>query len=613
MDLKKLFPYAGAVLAAGFLFGFSEGIVSLLAKPSGASPVVNFPLSLANRCLFYSIAMALVALIGWGAAAALAAVRKKGGPSPARAAAAAMFACILTSDIFWTIFAILNPKRIVLFGHKVNVWQPAVFGAIFLGPLLIGFGAVTFALYKIFRKVKKSRSVAAVAGGAAAAGWLVLAVLLAVQHAGKPAPAANYPDVFFITLDAWRADTFGPRENGPSLTPNIDRFAEDAYVFRRARSQSSWTLPSFSTIFTSQYPAVHGAAALRPLGTDQPTLAEVLSSRGYDTRAVVANELCLPAYGIPRGFDDFHYWNMVGWLKTLGFYETNFSYPVRKMREEKLDSRITTVLTGVTLGKLERRGNRPIFLWLHYLDPHGPYWPPPEYAGAVSRRPLEDKNLMRTDRGVILRARYEAEVRYVDDELGRILRILERRPNAVVIISSDHGEEFLDHDGFDHGHTVYEELLRVPLIMKFPERGHGEIAASVSTIDVGPTILDYLGIEAPPSMQGRSLWPIIYDTEDERPSFAGPTQLKGSSKEAVYFKGKKFIYDYKYRKAGAWYDLEIDPGEHNPRPPTDPEGVELWKLLTAWRDINREFRQYYWAAEDADAINDAMKAMGYVK
>jgi arylsulfatase A-like enzyme len=613
MAFKKLVPYAGAVLAAGFLFALSEGVLSLFAKPSGASPVVNLALSLAHRGLFYTVAMALAGFLSWGVAAALAAVGKKRGPKPARAAAAAMFACILTSDVFWTVVAILNPKRIVLFGHKFHVWQPAGFAAIFLAPLVVGLGVATFALYKIFGKIKKGRRLMTIAGGAAVAGWLVIAVLLAAQHARKPAPAANYPDVFFITLDAWRADTCGPRENGPSLTPNIDRFAEDAYVFRRARSQSSWTLPSFSTIFTSQYPAVHGAAALRPLGTNQPTLAEVLAGRGYDTRAVVANELCLPAYGIPRGFGDYHYWNMAGWLKTLGFYETNFSYPVRKLREEKLNSRITTVLTEVTLGKLERRQGRPIFLWLHYLDPHGPYWPPPEYADAVARRPLEDKSLSRYDRGAILRARYEAEVRYVDDELGRILRILERRPNAVVIISSDHGEEFLEHGGFDHGHTVYEELLRVPLIMKFPERGHGEIETPVSTIDVGPTILDYLGIEAPASMQGRSFWPIIYDTEDERPSFAGPTQLKGSSKEAVYYKGKKFIYDYKYRKAGAWYDLESDPGEHRPRPPDDPEGAKLWKLLTTWREINREFKQYYWAEEDAAALSDAMRAMGYVK
>jgi arylsulfatase A-like enzyme len=613
MNLKKLIPYAGAVLAAGFLFGLSEAILSLIARPDGAPPAADFAPSLAHRCLFYTVAMASVGAFVWLAAAALRVIRKRESPSPARAAAAAMLACVLTSDIFWTVVGLLNPKRIVLFGHKLLVWQPTGFATAFLGPLVIALFLIAFALYKVLRRIKKPRRIMTFAGSAAVVGWLVTGSILVIQRPHKPAPVANYPDVFLITLDAWRADTFGPRDNGATPTPNIDRFAEGAYVFRNARSQASWTLPSFSTIFTSQYPAVHGAAASRPLGTNQPTLAEILASRGYDTRAVVANELCLPNTGVPRGFDDYHYWNMVGWLKSLGFYETNFSYPVRKLREEKKGSRITTVLTEATLARLERRGARPVFLWLHYLDPHGPYWPPPEYADAVARTPLEDGGFTRDERGVILRARYDAEVRYVDAELDRILQILERRPNSVVIISSDHGEEFLEHGGFDHGHTVYDELLRVPLIMKFPERGAGEVQTPVSTIDVAPTILDYLGVEAPASMQGRSLWPIIYDTEDERPSFAGPTQLKGSSKEALYYKGKKFIYDYKYPKAGAWYDIESDPGEHLPHAPTDPEGARLWELLASWREINREFRQHYWAAEDAGAIGDAMRAMGYVQ
>ena len=132
-------------------------------------------------------------------------------------------------------------------------------------------------------------------------------------------------------------------------------------------------------------------------------------------------------------------------------------------------------------------------------------------------------------------------------------------------------------------------------------------------MDIAPTVLDYLGIEVPPSMQGRSLLPVIDGTATERPSFAGPTQLKGCPEEAVYYRGKKFIYDYKYPDAGAWYDLEEDPGEHQALSPADAEGVELWALLTAWRNANREFRQHYWAAEDAGAIGDAMRAMGYVQ
>jgi len=612
--VKKVLRYIGTVLAAGFLCGLAEGLLSLCAKPSGISPATNVVLSVAHRCLFYTVLLALLGALAWLGAAALAKARKGKGPSPARAAAAAMFGYALTSNIFWTAVALLNLKKFVLLGREFNVWQPGGFAAIYLGPAVVLLCAVAFVLYKVFGKLKKPLSLAMAAGAAAAAGWLILATLLAVQHARKPEPAAAYPDVFFITLDAWRADALGPRKDGSTLTPHIDRFAENAFVFARARSQSSWTLPSFATTFTSQYPAVHGAAPFRPLGTKQPTLAEILSSHGYDTRAVVANELCLPSTGIPRGFEDYQYWNMLPWLKALGYYDTNLFYPaIRKSREEEPDSYITTVLTDATLGRLERRGGRPTFLWLHYLDPHGPYRPPAAYADALALTPIDDVWMPRTDRCPILKARYEAEVRYVDDELGRILAVLAQRPNTVVIISSDHGEEFMEHGGFDHGRTVYEEVLRVPLIMRLPGRGSGIVETPVSTMDVGPTILDYLGIEATPTMQGQSLLPVIEGKAAERPSFAGPTQLKGSPKEAVYYKGKKFIYDYKYREAGAWYDLVEDPGEHRPLSPALAEGAELWTLLTAWRTANRDFRQNYWAAEDADAIGDAMRAMGYVQ
>ena len=135
----------------------------------------------------------------------------------------------------------------------------------------------------------------------------------------------------------------------------------------------------------------------------------------------------------------------------------------------------------------------------------------------------------------------------------------------------------------------------------------------VDTIDVAPTVLDYLGIGAPPSMQGRSLLPAINGSGYERPSFAGPTQLKGSRKEAVYYQGKKLIYDYRYHNAAAWYELAMDPGEIWPRPPSDLEAVKLWKMITDWRAGNIELRRDYRAASEDGAIRDAMKTMGYVK
>jgi arylsulfatase A-like enzyme len=612
--MRKVILYPATILATGFVYGLLEGVLALVAKPGGVNPAYNLVQSLIHRCLFYTVLLAVVGGAVLLTAAAVAAVRRKRSPSPSRAAAAGMLGWALAANIFWTAVAVLKLKKFVLWGRGFNVWEPAGFFIFLFGPgvlLIIVAGVVA---YKVLGKLNRPGRVAAVAAAAALAGWVVLITAVIIQTAAKPKPDANYPDVVFITLDAWRADAFGPGDHKKTLTPNIDRFAENAYVFRYARSQASWTLPTFATIFTSQYPAVHDARTEKPLGTNQPTVAEILSSRGYDTRAVVANELCLPFTGVTRGFRDYHYWNTVGWLKAIGYYDTNFFFPAfRKGREEKSDSRITTVLTEATLNRLERRGGRPFFLWLHYLDPHGPYWPPPAYADPSVLEPVKGRGLTKAERGAILRARYDGEVRYVDDELGRILRVLERRPNTIVIISSDHGEEFLEHRGLDHGHTVYEELLRVPLIVKLPGFGGGYVNMPVDAIDLAPTVLDYLGLEIPASMQGRTLIPAILGEGYERPSFAGPTQLKGSKKEAVYYKGKKFVYDYKYPSAGAWYDLTADPGERSPRPPTDPEAVELWDFLQGWRKANRDLRDDYRNAGEDGAIRDAMKTMGYVK
>ncbi len=612
--MKRAILYPATVLATGFAYGLLEGLLALGFRPGGVTPVENFPLSLVHRCLFYAILSAVVGASTFLTAAVVARARRRRGPSPARAAAAAMLGCALATNLFWAAIAISKLKRFELWGREFNVWEPAGFFAFLFGPMVVLIVATALILYKLSGKIKRPRRVAAAAAAAALAGWGILLIWNVAQAAARPEPPAGYPDVFLITLDAWRADAFGPDDGTKSLTPNIDRFAENTYVFRYARSQASWTLPSFATIFTSQYPAVHEAAANRPLGTSQPTLAEILASRGYDTRAVVANELCLPFTGVTRGFRDFHYWNMVGWLKTIGYYDTNLFFPAfRKGREEKRDSRITTVLTDATLKRLERRGGRPFFLWLHYLDPHAPYWPPPEYVDAAVIESAKRRSRKMPGDGGLRRENYDGEVRYVDHELGRILRVLEGRPNTVVIISSDHGEEFFEHGGVDHGHTVYEELLRVPLIVKLPGYGSGHINMPVDLIDIAPTVLDYLGVGIPISIQGRSLLPAISDFGCERPSFAGPTQLKGSSKEAVYYKGNKLIYNYKYRDAAAWYDLADDPGELWPKPPSDYEAVELWKLLTDWRAANARLRQRYRAASEDGAIRDAMKTMGYVK
>ncbi|UCH79185.1 MAG: sulfatase [Candidatus Coatesbacteria bacterium] len=613
--MKKWALYPGAVLAAGFLHGSLETFLARLYRLGGTAPAGDLLAALFSRCLCYTAFLALLGAAVVAVTAAIAALRRAKRPAPARAAAAAIFGTAVGANAFWFVLAALNLQTFVAWGRKFHVWEPAGFFGFFFGPGVVLIVALSFLLYKAFGKLRAPGRVIGGAAVVALAGWAVLGGGSALREARRPAPAADYPDVVLITLDAWRADAWGPSASGSSLTPHLDRWAEGALVFSHARSQSSWTMPAFASLFTSQYPLVHAATFRRPLGTSQPTLAELLAANGYDTRAVVANELCLPATGLARGFREYRYWNWHPVLQALGYYETNLYYPsLRPNRKEKLDSRVTTVLTDIALAQLERRRGRPFFLWLHYLDPHGPYWPPPEYVDDPEILvPFTGNELSRDQRGAILHKRYKAEVKYVDAEVGRLLKALERSPHTVVIVTSDHGEEFLEHGGLDHGHTSYEELLRVPLLMKFPGRSPAVIETPVDTLDLAPTLLDYLGFEAPASMQGRSLWPLLNGAGTERPSFAGPIQLKGKRKESVYYRGKKFLYDYEYPDCGAWYDLSSDPSETWPRSPAEAEGQQLWDLLVAWREGNVELRRHYRAAAEEAALRDAMKAMGYVK
>jgi arylsulfatase A-like enzyme len=610
--MRKLTTFPAAVITAGFLYGAAETVSAKLYLLGGVTPVDVFFASLLKRCLFYTVLSAAAGSVVWLGAVAAKAVSRRPF-APARAAAAAMLGLAVGANVFWVALAAANLKRFTFGGRAVNVWEPDGFFTFLVWPLALAVIAASYSAYKLFGRLKRPRRTLARAAVVAAAAWAVVIAVNVGQELRRPKPDPSAPDVVLITLDAWRADAWGPQLDGKSLTPNLDRFAEDALVFDHARAQASWTLPSFATIFTSQYPLVHGVRAGRPLTDDHPTLATILAARGYDTRAVVANELCLPFTGIPRGFRDYYYWNAVPWLNAIGYYETYAYYPAfRKGREEKIDSRITSALTDAALRKLSRRRGRPFFLWLHYLDPHAPYWPPPGYAYIAIPDPDEERKLPRDERALSKRKRYDGEVRYVDHELARILSAVAGKRHTLVIITSDHGEEFQEHWGFDHGHTVFEELLRVPLIIRFPGGAAGHVATPVDLIDLSPTILNYVGEEIPRSMQGRSLLPVVDGRARERPSFAGPYQLKGSKKEAVYFREKKLFYDYRYPDAAVWYDLNKDPGEDFQLTPMAPEAQKLWELLKAWRAANDEFRRHYGAGAESDAVRDAMRAMGYV-
>jgi arylsulfatase A-like enzyme len=202
-------------------------------------------------------------------------------------------------------------------------------------------------------------------------------------------------------------------------------------------------------------------------------------------------------------------------------------------------------------------------------------------------------------------------VRYVDDELGRVFALMPA--DALVFISSDHGEEFWEHGKSDHGKSLYEEVIRVPCVMRLPGLGPGVSDAPVGLIDFAPTTLSHLGLAVPPSMQGRDVAPAARGDDWDYPAFAGSSMLQGMRRYCVVSRGRKLILGHEQSWAQAeYYDLAADPGETREGDRAEPEYERLQALLQEWLEGNIEFSAQFERAGVSPALRDHMRAVGYI-
>ncbi len=326
----------------------------------------------------------------------------------------------------------------------------------------------------------------------------VAALLIAFLAAACAAPPR--PNVVIIVIDTLRADRLGSYGNRRGLTPFLDGIAAESLLFERAYSTSSWTCPAVASLFTSRYPSQHRVVTFDSVLAEQErTLAERLGDLGYRTAGFSANFRLMAKLGYAQGFD---HWQ-------------SYFAPATKPRASLL---APDVLRWVE----EQDPAAPAFLYLHYMEPHSPYRPPREFrrkfALPIDRHRLsprlnqllmsfqwEELDESRVDR---LRALYDAEVASLDAEIASLFAELERRKfldGAIVVVTSDHGEEFREHDLLLHGITLFEESVRVPLFIRLPERAGRRVVQPVSLLDVMPTLLELLGAEADPDFEGRSL------------------------------------------------------------------------------------------------------------
>ena len=404
---------------------------------------------------------------------------------------------------------------------------------------------------------------------------IIAAALLAVA----PLRAETTPQrLIFISIDTLRPDRLGCYGHDRPTSPNIDRLAARGLRFADASAPSPWTKPSHASMFTGLYPARHGADRMQgSLNETVPTLAERMKKQGFQTAAFV-NATWLKMQGLERGFDK-HDW---------------IAYEQGEPTPSPVSDRTIAWLK-------QRKDDEKLFLFVHYMDVHSDYTAEPEverqfvrpYDGEFDGTTqqlyaIAEGKLTPNKRDVAhLLDRYDAGIRQTDQQLGRLLDHLKQRgwlESSWIILTSDHGEEFLEHGSATHGHTQFEEVLQVPLLISGPGVPKKTVSHPVSLVDLVPTLEQAFQLPTAFESDGRPLqqvWqtnnaPLRLQFGEADVTFPppGPGLVPPGPHRAVRYGDLKLHVDLKRRDVRL-YDLSSDPGETNDLAEQRPDTTRL--------------------------------------
>lgn len=401
-------------------------------------------------------------------------------------------------------------------------------------------------------------------------------------------------NVILITVDALRADHLSLMGYSRETSPFLDRVSEQGTTFVHAFANSSWTAPAFPPIFSSDYPVLDDRYGIE----GRVVIQEVLNKMGYETAAFNSNPLLSRYYKYDRGFSYFEDYLDKCTLQQEGYITTsikkhatkvickyNVLYSTFSMLNKIKRSlfpiryRIAAqVLTDDVISWLKYRRNGAFLLWIHYMDTHAPFLHAPSIGkikGSLNKDELK-KRLYRVDISenvclsyvVDLINKYDSSIRCVDYAIESLFAYLEENrilDNSIVIITADHGEEFLDHGNVGHFPKLYDELIHVPLIIKGPDIPKGRrIDKLVQHLDIGPTILDILGFPVPESFLGENVFKvterhgIISEVSNVGPNVKIEIDL---NKLRVAYRSKEWKYIYSEGGEDEFYNLKMDPKE----------------------------------------------------
>jgi arylsulfatase A-like enzyme len=427
---------------------------------------------------------------------------------------------------------------------------------------------------------------------------------------GAVRPPARPTDVLLVVLDAAAARHFGCYGHSRPTTPEIDRIAAEGVVYERAYSPSVFTRSAMASIWTSQYPDQHrvGVDAEKALSPRRTTLAELLRAAGVHPAAFIGNRVA-GGFGLDRGFAEFH-----------DVYQAEGAAGGFSRAE---------AFRGVLSGYFERRPASRLFTYVHFLEPHFPYDPPPPFDTLFG----PDSPLTRAERRELhwltavnegritptpeqvehLERLYDGSLAYVDREVGVLRRTLERAglwENTLVIVTSDHGEGLYEHGWIGHMKRVNEEAARVPLVVRHPA-GRGpagtRVTEVVSLLDLAPTIADALGVAVPAAaFRGHSLLRgapgarVVTRNAETPPTYAVTEgryrlilkaedgghelyDLTTDAGETRHLADAQPGWAAAHRQALQWFLMNLRPDTPAPAAPLGPAELEALRALGYWR------------------------------
>ncbi|MBD3232858.1 MAG: sulfatase-like hydrolase/transferase [candidate division Zixibacteria bacterium] len=451
---------------------------------------------------------------------------------------------------------------------------------------------------------------------------------LRTYDSADAAKVADKPNILFVMVDALRHDSISP--NGCDIdTPNMAKLADDGILYKNSFVNCSWTKPSVISMVTGLYPSQHNVKTFKNIiNPEITTLVEAVQELGYYTIGFQNNPHLGVASNFHLGFNHFVSFHssvdprlpkfMLSishkrFLKTIAGFMRSLDIPVSRKYKDARE------LTRIGIRAIEEYPDRKFFMYLHYMDPHKPYFkhpytgehntpPPPTLGGELSQEVID-----------IYYNTYKGEIEYFDWELGKFIDYLKdagKYDNTLIVLTSDHGDEFYEHGGWNHGHTLYNELIKSVLIFKFPFSDMAGTADSTfaQSIDIAPTIVSYVGGDCPENWQGIDL--LSGERADWGYAISGIANVTGKAilnpVEKLYI---KMDPDGTLREK-LYFRLKQDPDENNNL--AESSNYEMRASALYDTLLNREAQYAKSASEAMDTELDEqtleqLKALGYLK